>query len=977
MPQLNSPRIVKDINPGSSSSGLFLNKSLFEVNGSIYFRADDGIHGEELWSIDSSNDKAELVSDIKTGSGSGVPFISAAYYSFIKVGDTLYFSADNGENGTELWKVNSSNKQPKFFDINPDKIGGSSNPKNLIDVNGILYFVARSRDVVAGDSLFKIDSNQNQGNPIQIDITNTTGAFGISAVNQNPAKVGNFIYTVASGVSSTGENIYGLWQFNISNNTVSLIQKVDVLAGRLVDNLTSIGEKLYFSIGQDLWTYEPGTPIPKKVNISASNAFLFSSTLTDVNGVPYIVAIDNDNKHRLWRIDAVGNAEVVGSQIMSPAANLVNIGGTLYFNNTNTFSKEGGLWKLPPNGQPELILSGKLTGELNNLGGSLYFTVEEGSSGSQIYKIDSNSGIPIPVTSIFSGGVSKMTLVNNKIYFLSYSLDTGTEPYVVELPAENHVPTLVNSIADTTAKQGTAFNFTIPDNAFKDPDAGDVLVYSASLDNSNALPSWLKFDPNTRTFNGTPTSSDINNLNVKVTATDESGASISDIFSINLSGIADNAGNTLAASRDIGILADRVGFDDFIGRYDSSAQDTADYYKFTLGEKSAITLSVGGIAFEDKELRLELRNDKDEVIRFTDNVNGLHQLLNSGTYYAHVTSSNSSKGGLYNFSASAKLIPENSGSYRKPVFVIPGIGGSLWDISASDNDARREEWFSNRGLKPDRLIIDPLAESYSVLIDSLKGAGYKEGIDLFVVPYDWRLPPAPIDGKIDGVVSGISATSITDGTYDYGVDYLGYYLKKATEEWSKSHNRDVLSSVDIIAHSTGGLIARTYIESNAYGGQFSNLSLPLVDNLITIGVPNSGSPKAWNVLNDDWNSDIVYAAVFRNLALTAYTKLKSGKEVDGSRVTVKSITSVTGDQDFSSSKNKIEFIHQYVPSVQALLSTDDFGITVPQNLQNKILLDLNADSGIKTVGYNGNVSQIYGDKIDTINSIIAVPSRTK
>jgi Putative Ig domain/Lecithin:cholesterol acyltransferase len=655
---------------------------------------------------------------------------------------------------------------------------------------------------------------------------------------------------------------------------------------------------------------------------------------------------------------------------MFPSASLINVNGTLYFNNVNTLSPEGGLWQVLPNDQPKRILSDKFTGELTDLGGTLYFVVNEGSSGSQIYRVDSTSNVPIPVTGLISGNPSKLTLANKKLYFVN-SLEVGNiEPYVVDLPTENRAPNLANPIADTTAKQGTAFSFTIPSNTFQDPDTGDVLVYSASLDNSNALPSWLKFDSNTRVFSGTPTSSDINNLSVKVTATDQSGASVSDVFSINLSGIADNAGNTLAAARDIGILADRVSFDDFIGRYDSSAQDTADYYKFTLDKKSAITLSVSGIAFEDKKLKIELRNDKDEVIRFTDNVNDLHEVLNSGTYYARVSNTNPSQGDFYNFSASAKKITENSLVSRKPVFVIPGIGGSLWDLNATDSKSREDEWYLKRGLSPDRLAIDPLAESYSVLIAKLKNAGYEEDKDLFVVPYDWRLLPAPIDGNFDGSISGISSKSITDNSYEYGVDYLGYYLKKASEVWSSLHGGQKLDAIDIIAHSTGGLIARSYIQSNAYGEKVNNdLFLPLVDNLITLGVPNSGSVKAWNVLNNDWDSDKVYATVFRNLANNAYKRLKAGIEIDGTRITKKTVTDATGDADLNSVKNEIEFINQYVPTIRSLLSTDDFGVLVPESQKNGLLLDLNAESGVRTVGFNGRVSQLYSDKVKTAKSV--------
>jgi Ca2+-binding RTX toxin-like protein len=96
----------------------------------------------------------------------------------------------------------------------------------------------------------------------------------------------------------------------------------------------------------------------------------------------------------------------------------------------------------------------------------------------------------------------------------------------------NSPPSVSNAIADQTTKQGTAFNFQIPSNTFTDIDAGDVLTYSATLENGNALPSWLTFNPTTRTFSGTPASTDIGTLNVKVTATDRANVTASDIFAI-------------------------------------------------------------------------------------------------------------------------------------------------------------------------------------------------------------------------------------------------------------------------------------------------------------------------------------------------------------------------------------------------------------------------------------------------------------
>jgi Ca2+-binding RTX toxin-like protein len=98
----------------------------------------------------------------------------------------------------------------------------------------------------------------------------------------------------------------------------------------------------------------------------------------------------------------------------------------------------------------------------------------------------------------------------------------------------NTAPKVENAIADKNATEDANFTFTIPENTFTDVDAGDELTYSATLENGDALPDWLKFDVATRTFSGTPTNSEVGSVNIKVTATDKAGATANDIFAITV-----------------------------------------------------------------------------------------------------------------------------------------------------------------------------------------------------------------------------------------------------------------------------------------------------------------------------------------------------------------------------------------------------------------------------------------------------------
>lgn len=83
----------------------------------------------------------------------------------------------------------------------------------------------------------------------------------------------------------------------------------------------------------------------------------------------------------------------------------------------------------------------------------------------------------------------------------------------------NRGPIVATPLSDLTASEDAPFSFTIPDGAFADPD-GDVLTYTIQMENGLPLPSWLTFDPQTRTLSGTPSQSDVGQLKIVVTASD-------------------------------------------------------------------------------------------------------------------------------------------------------------------------------------------------------------------------------------------------------------------------------------------------------------------------------------------------------------------------------------------------------------------------------------------------------------------------
>ena len=284
---------------------------------------------------------------------------------------------------------------------------------------------------------------------------------------------------------------------------------------------------------------------------------------------------------------------------------------------------------------------------------------------------------------------------------------------------------------------------------------------------------------------------------------------------------------------------------------------------------------------------------------------------------------------------------------RKPVIVLPGIYGSYL---ASTLD--QYTWLYNRGIDPGLLAIDPLAHYYDDLIVTLKNAGYVEGEDLFIGAYDWRVPPGPVDGTYDGVLQGMSGLSITDGVYEYGVDYLGHNLKQAAERWRQNHDGEILDAVDIISHSTGGLVARSYIQSTAYGKHFpasdgEGVPLPRVRNLIMVAVPNRGAALPWQAMNNNFIRDPASKFVMSKILANSWFKVQKGLTINGppAPITPESVRDpVSGQLD------PVRFINLYCPTFRSLLATYPFIVDRNGTLfhvnnepavRNDLVLDLN------------------------------------
>jgi ELWxxDGT repeat protein len=132
--------LVKDIRPGAISSQI---KQLTNVNGRIYFTAEDGVHGREVWVTDGTAAGTNLVRDIRSGIDSQNQPLSSSPDHLTNLNGTLYFTADDGVRGRELYKAfRTASGASLVRDLVPGAVG--SEPTSLFAHNGAVYFSAKT-----------------------------------------------------------------------------------------------------------------------------------------------------------------------------------------------------------------------------------------------------------------------------------------------------------------------------------------------------------------------------------------------------------------------------------------------------------------------------------------------------------------------------------------------------------------------------------------------------------------------------------------------------------------------------------------------------------------------------------------------------------------------------------------------------------------------------------------------------------------
>lgn len=272
--------LVKDINPGSFADGF--PQFLTTFGGFVYFSADDGVNGRELWRTDGTGTGTILFKDIIAGDGASDPS------NFTVIGTTMYFTANDGVNGIELWKTDGTDAGTVLVkDIFPGTVG--SNPHSLTNLNGTLLFGAS--DGTNGFELWKSDGTA-AGTVLVKDINPGSGSsmppINLLVPILPAGGAGRAVFAASNGVSGTE-----LWKTN--GTAEGTVQMQDINPGTsssTPDQFTISGSFVYFTAnnganGKELWALtlsallDPPaiTTLPVAVG-AAGTAFNFQIGLT-------------------------------------------------------------------------------------------------------------------------------------------------------------------------------------------------------------------------------------------------------------------------------------------------------------------------------------------------------------------------------------------------------------------------------------------------------------------------------------------------------------------------------------------------------------------------------------------------------------------------------------------------------------------------------------------------------------------------
>jgi ELWxxDGT repeat protein len=403
--------LLKDIYPGEANGNIH---DMTDVNGTLFFVANNGINGEELWKSDGTSAGTRLVKDILRVAGSSKPRDLTA------LNGKVYFSANDGQKGFELWTSDGTEAGTMIIqDINP-AAKASSSPEQMLNVNGTLYFFAN--DGINRKQLWK--SNGAIGNATLVKVIRPGANNFINLL----AKLGDEVFFEAN------DGVHGseLWKSNGTDAGTFMVKDITPGPGSAtqyatphIEFLNESNGKIYFlGVAEgwlDLWVSDGTEAGTYPITAENDPGFPWRHFgLIPYHGLTYFGGMGNDENSylELWKSDGT----FAGTSMLYD-----NIGDGYYGNIHLTVYKDkiyfflhGELYLTDGTAPGKQFVqkfgpqSGSAPQELTDVDGELFF--KTGSFYSKIWKSNGTAEGTIEVSPGFRY-VSELTNVNGTVYF--------------------------------------------------------------------------------------------------------------------------------------------------------------------------------------------------------------------------------------------------------------------------------------------------------------------------------------------------------------------------------------------------------------------------------------------------------------------------------------------------------------------------------------------------------------------------------
>jgi ELWxxDGT repeat protein len=352
------------------------------------------------------------------------------YINYAVSGESFYFNAkDNNTNGFELWKTDSTSTKMVFNVAKGKKNKGfhSSNCREIRVFNNKLFFTAD--DGIYGRELWVADennigaahlvkninkSNTIGSNPTNFKIANHQIYFSASTITKNHQS--DPIYNDVYRYDTEKDSLFLIFESDESSNQPNL---VTVFNDRLLFSGNGYLRNTYYEkldkTGFDIFPISLESKYP---NAIINNELIFSAST------------HNSAKNSLYKINQAGTLQLVSTKPTS-IWSMADLNNVLYFQAQHqTFPQNGvELWRSDGTDAGTFMLkdirsgydSGLNRGRLFKAGNYIYFGASNNSDGTELWRTDGTLEGTIRVATLSTASNSPiiyfLTTHDNKVFF--------------------------------------------------------------------------------------------------------------------------------------------------------------------------------------------------------------------------------------------------------------------------------------------------------------------------------------------------------------------------------------------------------------------------------------------------------------------------------------------------------------------------------------------------------------------------------